>query len=691
MVTLPNTFCSPLEMSSRLGSDAGWGIQMGKFVLYTIAFLGAFAGRPAEAADLPLKAPMAAPVGFSWTGLYFGAHVGGGWKSEDWFYPSTLLNSVSQAPVGAPFNVPAGAHDAASGLIGGQIGYNYQIGHWVLGTEAAASWTNLKGSHADPRFPNIESSHADFVGTLGARVGYAWDRFLLFGKAGGAWAHERYYANAASTFTVGDPGPYPLSTILAGSLEDQAKLNRFGYMVGLGGEYAFSPNWSVTAEYEYLSFGRQRVTLSPAEAGLAPFDEDIRQQLQLLKLGINYKLGAPAPVLSAYAQANRPDAGPRFYGGAEYLLWSVKGAPLSVPLVSTGPVSNKEGFLVNSSTTILYGAPFAPATGGNDTQNFPLFSGGRLTLGYWLDDSHRMAIEGRAFLLQTHSAGFDASTSSTTGLPGLRIPLYNNVRYNPGAACDPTNPITCSIGKTEDGSPISVPGGLYGSVSVTNKLQLWGADGTAVIPFAPYGTWELATLLGARYLNLTENFNLTGNLIGIASSPLYAGQSGTATDQFDTRNQFFGGVVGLRARTFWHAFSLEMSGRLGIGVSHEALSVAGFYRDSGSPFANSSGPYGIFAMPANSGTFSRNEFALVPEAQVKVGYNITPSTRIFAGYDFLYDSNVIRPGDQINRNVPKGQTFQQDATVNSTTSPASLFKSTDFYAHGLNVGFEATF
>jgi Putative beta barrel porin-7 (BBP7) len=103
-------------------------------------------------------------------------------------------------------------------------------------------------------------------------------------------------------------------------------------------------------------------------------------------------------------------------------------------------------------------------------------------------------------------------------------------------------------------------------------------------------------------------------------------------------------------------------------------------------FASTSGPYGIFAMPANEGAFSQTHFAVVPEVQVKVGYNITPSIAITVGYDFLYDSNVIRPGDQINRNIPKGQTFQQDGTAASLTSPARLFRTTDFYAQGISIG-----
>src|SRR5215471_7307401 len=75
----------------------------------------------------------------------------------------------------------------------------------------------------------------------------------------------------------------------------------------------------------------------------------------------------------------------RMYASADYLLWWVKGAPLPVPLVSTGPVSTTHhGFLNNSEATILYGASQAPAVGGHDTQDFPPFSGGSITLGYWL-------------------------------------------------------------------------------------------------------------------------------------------------------------------------------------------------------------------------------------------------------------------------------------------------------------------
>src|SRR4029079_9665006 len=103
------------------------------------------------------------------------------------------------------------------------------------------------------------------------------------------------------------------------------------------------------------------------------------------------------------------------------------------------------------------------------------------------------------------------------------------------------------------------------------------------------------------------------------------------------------------------------------------------------------GPEGVFAQPANEGTYGSTRFAFVPEVRAKVGYDITPAITLTVGYDFIYYSNVVRPGDQINREIPKGQTFQQAMAPPSTTSPARLYNTTDFYAQGLNVGVTARF
>lgn len=397
----------------------------------------------------------------------------------------------------------------------------------------------------------------------------------------------------------------------------------------------------------------------------------------------SWALGASAPPVWTPAPETR------FYGGAEYLLWWVKDAPLSVPLVSTGPIATTHhGLLASPDTTILYGAPHYPSSGGNDTQAFQAFSGARLTLGYALDDKHRFAIEVSGFSLQQQSAGYEARGDST-GNPVLGIPVYNSVAYSIG---------TMTISPGEDSLPFALPddalrsranGIITGGVKITNKLQLWGTEAVGVISLYRKPSWELSGLVGLRYLDLYENFKITSDIEGVTGP--YARQSGVVTDKFDTQNQFFGGLIGLRGRYSEGSLSVDLAARVSLGVTHQIEDIAGGFVASNFPAGTTTGPEGIFAQPANEGRTSATKFSVVPDLQIKIGYAITPRLRATIGYDFLYYGGVLRPGDQINRNTPKGQTFNQADPTISTTSPTRLFKTSDFFAHGLSFGMEFRF
>lgn len=225
--------------------------------LIVAAILAAFGTAFAGAADLPVKAPAmkVQPALYNWTGLYVGAHAGGTWGNKDWTF--------------APEGNNVGNHDLSHGLGGGQIGFNYQVANWVFGAEAQVSWAAADGAHVFAANPDVSfHSKVDWLGTVAGRIGYAWDRSLIFLKGGAAFAHDKFW-------------------ITDGALTVGATLTetRWGWMLGGGFEYGLTPNWSAKIEYNYMDLGT--ATLNQTTVNIY----DIKQYMNVLKVGINYRFG----------------------------------------------------------------------------------------------------------------------------------------------------------------------------------------------------------------------------------------------------------------------------------------------------------------------------------------------------------------------------------------------------------------
>ena len=145
----------------------------------------ALAGGPVAAADvspLPSKSPPYVAPLYDWTGLYLGGHGGAGWSS-----------ATVRDPTGVTFAPPGtGVSISGDGWLGGvQLGYNHQLGAWVFGIEGDLSYTDIRGSTTSPFGVDI-SNRLNWVATVSGRLGIAWDRTLLYAKAGAAFAENSY-------------------------------------------------------------------------------------------------------------------------------------------------------------------------------------------------------------------------------------------------------------------------------------------------------------------------------------------------------------------------------------------------------------------------------------------------------------------------------------------------------------------
>ena len=171
-------------------------------------------------------------------------------------------------------------------------------------------------------------------------------------------------------------------------------------------------------------------------------------------------------------------------------------------------------------------------------------------------------------------------------------------------------------------------------------------------------------------------------------------------DFFGTNNQFYGGQVGVRAEWWRNRFYAEARTSLAIGGTAQQLQINGFLVETPPPpAAPTTFAGGLLALPgANIGNYSTGRFSFVAETTLNVGYQFLPRLRGFVGYNFLYWTNVMRPGDQIDRNidVTRVPRFLPPALLAQIAplvppQPAVLFKQTDFWAQGLNIGLEFKF
>ena len=139
--------------------------------------------------------------------------------------------------------------------------------------EGQYSWADLNGDHANPfDVVDILTTKVSSVATVAGRLGYAVDRVLFYAKGGGAWIRDKY--------TIVD----------LGLVEATASATRSGWLAGGGIEYAFWNNFSAKLEYNYMDFGTHRLSFTDLEGGPA-FPLDIRQNLQTVTLGVNYRFG----------------------------------------------------------------------------------------------------------------------------------------------------------------------------------------------------------------------------------------------------------------------------------------------------------------------------------------------------------------------------------------------------------------
>ena len=351
----------------------------------------------------------------------------------------------------------------------------------------------------------------------------------------------------------------------------------------------------------------------------------------------------------------------------ELLIWWPKAHALP-PLV-TGSRGARP-LLGSPTTTLLAGK------GPIDSQDI---AGYRLTLGWSLNTEDTIGFEGRYFFLGTRTLSASFTDLGEDRTRAIGLPFLN-----------------AQTGQ-EDVLQLAQPGLSSALVSVSTTTRVQGAEANVIANLYASGGVKIHAIAGYRFLQANEGLRVESQWLQHATPQSQNYQTlGMIADQIDAHNEFHGGQLGLMADAHRGRFYCEFTGKAALGTNFEMVRI-----DGASHFITSAYPVpllrsyhgGVYSQASNIGRYTRSVFAVVPEATFKVGLKMGDCSRFYVGYNFLYLSDAVRPGDQVDRTLNPMQIPLLGAGLPyaGPERPQPMLTRTDFWTQGLVIGFEARF
>jgi hypothetical protein len=354
---------------------------------------------------------------------------------------------------------------------------------------------------------------------------------------------------------------------------------------------------------------------------------------------------------------NEGPATDRSFVEAEYLLWWMRTG--SIPSLATTSSNGGFGFLGQPDTVRLLG----PGQYGDS-----LRSGFRVRAGRWFGEdciTNPWGVDGSYFFLGKQSDSFAANSG--------QFPVLTRPFFAPNI-------------NREFGEQVAFPGVATGQLNIDTTSELWGADINLRRALCRTCTSQSEWFMGYRHLNLRESLGFLESItsLGMLNDP--PGTSILVTDQFNVHNQFHGGQLGYAMSRQRDRWNLRARASVALGVTHQELQISGAQLRTRPGQAPEAFTGGLLAAGPNLGTFENNKFSVVPEVTLNAGYNLTPNLAVHLGYNFIYWSNVIRPGDQIDRVVDLSFVPNAPPVPTITPRPQPTFTQSGFWTQGLQFG-----
>ena len=348
---------------------------------------------------------------------------------------------------------------------------------------------------------------------------------------------------------------------------------------------------------------------------------------------------------------------PLFYGRLEYLGWWTRG--MRVPaLVTTGPID------VDPGDAGVIGADGTVVLVGDERFNESFRSGGRLTFGRVIDPVCGRAIEFSYFGLEEDSR---AVALSDNGFPVLARPFFN------------------TVADVSDSRLIAFPDRVAGSIGVISATEFQTAEIVFRETYVETMGCRGEYFIGYRFARLDDLLQINESTLSLDGPT--EGSTFDLFDQFDTRNEFHGGQIGLRWTRQCHpCWSFDLTTLIALGNTRGEVLIDGQTIARTGDGDTTINEAGLLAQSTNIGAYQRDRFSGIAELRLVGRRRVSRCLSVTFGYNLLYWSDVLRAGEQIDTNINVTQVPPGDLDGD----PAPLFRSrrTDFWAQGFNLGLE---
>jgi hypothetical protein len=361
---------------------------------------------------------------------------------------------------------------------------------------------------------------------------------------------------------------------------------------------------------------------------------------------------------------------------AQYILWFLASSHDSLPLSSTSAFNNAGARLLSEFTDAEH-ASHEPV------------SGARFGVGYWLFEDNPWVIGGIK----------DVGAEASFFFIGQR-----SLNFRDDASPTQVRPFFDLNNRVDSGFIVSMPGLNTGSITAHDQASYWGAELNAwknVDYDAPGTTYSINVGAGFRFLSGDQKLQI-GSFSSFNSDlsafPEFAGFANNklaVSDTFSTHNRFYGGQVGISGMYYpLDCLRIESSFKLALGSTVEDLNVAGTQVRTLANGTTLVSNGGLLALPSNIGSFHRDKFAQVPEIDVKLVSPIRKNLSLSVGFDTLYWSRILRPAQQVDRDIDITQIPNFPAAASAMPTglgrPTVAFHQSDVWFLGITLGAEMT-